>query len=36
MPNNRLLTLQTSEFWNAQADYVGKSIWPGYWPDKWD
>ena len=36
MPNNRLLTLQTSEFWNAQADYVGKSIWPDYWPDKWD
>ena len=36
MPNNRLLTLQTGEFWNAQADYVGKSIWPDYWPDKFD
>ena len=34
MPNSRLITRQTSEFWNAQADYVGKSIWPDYWPDK--
>ena len=36
MPNNRLLTRQTSEFWNAQSDYVGKSIWPDYWPDEFD
>ena len=34
MPNSRLITRQTSEFWNAQGDYVGKSIWPDYWPDK--
>ena len=34
MPNSRLITRQTSEFWNAQDDYVGKSIWPDYWPDK--
>ena len=34
MPNSHLITRQTSEFWNAQAEYTGKSIWPDYWPDE--
>ena len=34
MPNSHLITRQTSEFWNAQAEYAGKSIWPDYWPDE--
>ena len=33
MPNSRSITRQTSEFW-ARDDYVGESIWPDYWPDK--
>ena len=33
MPNSLSITRQTSEFW-ARDDYVGESIWPDYWPDK--
>ena len=33
MPNSRSITRQTSEFW-TRDDYVGESIWPDYWPDK--
>ena len=36
MPNSKLITRQTREFWGSEGDYIGQDIWPEDWPESFN
>ena len=36
VPNTRSMTLQTSSMWDSRSVYQRESLWPEYWPERFE
>ena len=36
VPNARSMTLQTASMWDTRSVYQRESLWPEYWPERFE